>query len=113
MAIPLHRWRFIVRLLALIINILDHRLQDPGILKFQVLFVQLQCCPRVLDTVVCLKLDVFFQNTPGQESEREFAKALFYIEEIDCVNDLRLGDVDVRHSEILLETVTEELAAQI
>ena len=62
---------------------------------------------------MCFELDVLFQQVPSQEGERELPQTSFDEEEVDGVDDLRFGDVDIRHAEILLEAVAQELASQI
>ena len=60
-----------------------------------------------------LLLDVFFEQVPGEEAEGELALAGADVEEVDGVDDLGFGDVDVDGAEVFGETVADEDAADV
>ncbi|POR34436.1 hypothetical protein TPAR_05359 [Tolypocladium paradoxum] len=95
------------------VYVLQHRLQNARVLELQVLPVQLEGGARVFDGVVRLHLDVLLEEVPRQEGEGELAEAGLEEEEVDGVDYLRPWDVDVDDSEVLLQSMAQEPAAQV
>ena len=105
--------RFKPDLPAHTIALLHHPLHDPGIRKLLILPPQPQRRPGILDTIVFLELNLLFEQIPRQEPQTQFPAAGFDVEQIDRVEDLSLGDVDVDGAEILGETVADEDDAEV
>ena len=64
-------------------------------LELQVDLVQLQCRERVLDRVVRVRLDVFLEDEPGQETQRQSSLAVLEVIQVNGVDDLLWRDEDV------------------
>ena len=58
-------------------------------------FVQLECRERVLNRVVCVRLDVLLQDEPSQETQRQSSLAVLEVVQVDGVDDLFWRDEDV------------------
>ncbi len=65
------------------------------------------------DAVVVARLDLLVQEVPGEEAQGEAAFFVVRAEELDGVDDLGGGDVDVDGAEVGGEAVADEDAAEV
>lgn len=95
------------------VDLVEHHLGDARVVELLELLVELECDARVLDGVVRVDLDALLEEVPGEELEAELAPVVLLVEEVDRVDDLRLGHLDVDHAEVPLEAVPDELAPEV
>lgn len=98
---------------ALLIYLQEDRLENTCVGKLLVLSVQSKSCPGIFNRVVCLQLDIFFEQVPSKELQTKLSLLGWLEEEIARVDDLITWYVYVDHAEVLLEAMTEEFAAQV
>lgn len=98
---------------AFAVNLLEHLLEDAGVAEFLVFVPQPERRAGVLDAVVGLVLDVFFEEIPGQEAEAEASLPRADVEQVDRVEHLRLRHVDVDGAEVFREPVAHEDDAEV
>ena len=113
LALALGGRNFKLQLPAFSVNVGEDPLKDTGVLELLVLPVEPEGGAGVLDGVVAVGLDVFPQDVPGEETQRELALAGPDEVELDCVDDLRLRHVDVDDPKVLGQAVPDEDAAQM
>uniref|UniRef100_A0A182IMQ3 Uncharacterized protein n=1 Tax=Anopheles atroparvus TaxID=41427 RepID=A0A182IMQ3_ANOAO len=78
----------------------------------QVVLVQLQRRPRVLDRVVRLRLDLGAEKLPGEKAQRHHAMVR-QVEQVHRIDDLLRRHDDVDHAEVVLEAVPNERDAAV
>lgn len=95
------------------VNLIEHFLSNPRVLELKVLPPQLERDACVLDTVVRVDLDTFLEEVPSQELEAKFAAVVLLVKQVDGVDGLRFGDLNVDHTEVALEAMAHELASEV
>lgn len=103
-------WHLPVQVFSFVVEPVELLVEGPLLLELQRLLVQLQCCHSVLYGVVSDALNLFAEEKPRQEFERDHP-AVRLMEDVHGVDHLLDGHDQIDHFEVVLQAVANEDAA--